>query len=324
MEKDIKRIVVNQDDFIVARTHLMSTGVFFIAGHSTISVPSSGIKYISERGLRLWPDDNGELVLLTPGEAARYELARCFPDLERVGWAGPAVKLFDKRVPMHYGGPVSSDSMIYIDLKSAYWQIYRLLWLDTSYPRGLYGRYPLFSLALKLANWKAARNAVIGICRSREIVGYRGHVRVKMSTRNKYLSPGLWATVVDILHWIAHQALAFGAVYVNTDGYLFDNLAGADDFMIWMAGQGLLFEVRSRGGGEVRGWNNYKVGNKATKVFTLNLHYYDKEFTNVQKQPEEKWERYWGQLQRIVRSTQGYSGRGDGRKTRYRQVHAGV
>lgn len=301
----MERVIVSQDDFLIARNHLMNTGTFFMAGHSTLSVPSQQRKYLSDKGLRMWPDANGELVLLTPGEAARCEMNRAFPNLKRVGWKGPSIKLFDKKPPMVFSGPIDETDMIYIDLKSAYWQIYQQLWLDVAYPRGIYGKYPLFGVALRLGGWKAARNAVIGICRSRELVGYRGHQRVKMQSRNKYLSPGLWATVQDILHWVAQTALKFGATYINTDGYLFDNMDGADSFMMWLADEEFIFEVRSRGAGEIRAWNNYRVGNKSTQPYKLGLPSYNKEFNNVQGQPNRKWSNYRTRLRYIVRSTAG-------------------
>lgn len=279
----------------------MEQGTFFVAGHSTLSVPSLEIKYLNDKSLRMWPNGDGEIDLITPGEAARFELIREFPDIKRVGWRGPMIKLFDKRVPMFYLGPATSSEMVYIDLKSAYWQIYRMLWLDVLYPRGLYGRYPMAGVADRLERWKAARNAVIGLIRSRDLVGFKGHKRIKMTTKNKFLSPCLWATVIDILHWIAEKAISEGAIYINTDGYLFHDQARADRFMLWLIERGLIFSVRDWGPGEVRGWNSYKVNKTQTQVYKLNLPYYDKEFTNVRPQPARKWQRYYHQISRIVR-----------------------
>lgn len=288
--------LVNANELVSVAKHLRRTGTYYVAGSNTVSVPSYGIKYLDEAAVKPWPNLQNEPEPMTPGEAARTELGRAFPGLRRVGWSGPMIKLLDKRPPMHYTGPAVGE-FVYLDLKSAYWQLYRPLWLDTSWPRGYRGKYPLYGVADRLEKWKPARNAVIGIARSRYVWGQRGDKRLMLSFTNHYLSPGLWATVMDMVHWIARRAIFHGAIYVNTDGYMFraDNVHHIRRFQEWLERKHLVYELRAEGQGEIRSWNSYKVGSYQTKPYRLGLIHKTKEFSNVHKRPLD-----WGQYRRNV------------------------
>lgn len=281
---------------------LKRDGIYHIAGTHSISVPSSKQKYTDRAAVKNWPDEDGQYRLMTPGEAARNELKRAFPDLKRVGWNKHHISLFDKRVPLHYSGPATGD-MMYIDLDGAYHQIYRRLWLDTPWPCGYYGRYPMKNVADGLKEWKAARNAVIGICRSRSVVGIKGSKRYNLSVKNDYLSPKLWASVQDLLHLVAGVALSCGAIYINTDGYVFPD-SQADNpiwFIEWLTKMDFAFSIRDTGPGEILGWNNYRINRAETKAHKLKLKPYSKEFSNVETK-SKRWSQYWRKLGLIVRS----------------------
>lgn len=273
--------------------HLKQQVIYHTLGSSSIFVPSSGVKYMDSKVCKLWPNLEERIELMMPGEAARTELNRAFPDLTRVGWNGPHVSLFDKRVPLYYEGP-SVGEYTYIDLKAAYWQIYRRLWLDVAYPCGFYGQYPLDIVAANLKEWKAARNALIGLIRSRTVVGVKGTRRYVLSTQNRFLSPCLWATVMALLNWIAFAALQHGAIYINTDGYIFptQHLWQLDSFMNFLIDLDINFEIRTTGEGEIVSWNNYQIGSFRTKSNELGLITKSKEFSNV-RGTARNWAKYW-------------------------------
>lgn len=304
----MEKRVLSEGEFIHARDELIKSGTYFTTGHASLNVPSLKVKYLNDKAVRHWLDLNGKVVPMTAGEAARTELNRTFPSLRRVGWLPAEVRLLDARSPFHFTGSNTCE-MIYIDLRSAYHQIYKCLWLDTTYPRGLYGRFPLRDVAHALRDWKAARNGVVGIVRSRFLVGFRGHERIEMQIRNKFLSPGLWATVQDTLHWIAHEAIERGAVYVNTDGYLFPlEASDFEGFLSFLDDHSLRWKVRSQGFGVIKAWNSYKVGGFETAPyrFGMSSNNTNKEFTNV-KRPEglRKWGEYRKRVYRLVRSGEG-------------------
>lgn len=287
-------------------SHLQSQGTYFIAGTNTLYVPAGRKRYVDKTVCKPWPDLNGDIRLLNPGEAARIELAREWPDLKRVGWRGGMIGLLKWRSPLHYSGQYVGP-MIYIDLDGAYSQIYERFWLDTSYPRGYYGQYPLWDVAQRLKVWKSARNSLVGITRSTEAVAYRGTNRIVLKTKNKYLSPGLWASVQTTLHWIMNKAIELGAIYGNVDGYIFPlpSWAFVEDFTEWLSDNQVKWSIRAQGSGEVVCWNNYRIGQVRTKANQLNLKHKSKEFTNVSDTNADEWAAYWKNCGEIARLRRG-------------------
>jgi len=300
----IERVYVTPKEMMAVSQHMVRERIYHTAGHSSIYAPSQKTKYIDKTVCKPWPDLEDYVIQMTPGEAARTELLREWPTLKRVGWNKHMMPLFDKRPPMHYGG-ARTGTMTYIDLRSAYHQIYKHLWLDVCWPAGLHGKYPLLNVADRLSIWKPARNAVIGLCRSRTVTGIRGRSRKELWITNRFLSPALWATVQDILHWVARVALDFGAIYVNTDGYIlpFEN-EGLDPFMEFLIEAELSFRTRAQGEGHIRSWNCYRVGSYSTKSYELKLDMKSKEFSNVTR-TATPWSAYWERLRRIYRSSAG-------------------
>lgn len=296
----VKRYYVNGKELKSVMSHLQREGTYFLAGSNSIYIPRGKVKYIDKSVCKPWPDLENVNTLMAPGEACRTELSREWPELKRVGWSGKQVVLFDWRSPLHYTGP-RVGPMIYIDLDAAYSQIYEKLWLDTTYPRAYHGRYPLSDVAKRLKVWKAARNSLIGITRSRDGVAYKGTKRIAIKMRNKYLSPGLWATVQAILHMIASRAIDLGAIYVNVDGYLFslgdDWIEG--EFLLWLSDLGFRWSIRDQGAGEIVSWNNYHVGSTRTQANRLGLIQNSREFSNVNHSNGRKWERFWEGCRRI-------------------------
>lgn len=271
--RQVKRVVLDRSTFEELRFMLQANAVYFIGGGQSMFVPKHGAKYLlnasdedGQSTLCYWPNDTGEKVEMTYGEVARVELKRAFPNLKRVGWKRPMVKYFDKQVPIacfhRYQG-----ELIFTDLKAAYWQIYRHLWLNTCHPRGM-GTLPLWDLAEKLQNIKPARNAIMGTIRARQAIAWKGFEPIYLKVKNPYLSPGLWITVMNILHDIAGLAYLTGAIYVATDGYFHpvERSYGATLFQTELASAGLDYRTEVNNG-QIRGWANYKFGEKETYLF---------------------------------------------------------
>lgn len=131
--------------------------------------------------------------------------------------------------PIFYvGGRIESDDLAYVDLSSAYWQIYS----GTTYDPGiairdheiliLPGRIDLDAEEM---DWfrddKRARNGVIGMARMRwrTVARFGRMERTQASAPTQ--SPGLWGYVALVLGAVALEARdQFGAVAVLTDGYV--------------------------------------------------------------------------------------------------------
>ncbi len=300
MTKQTETYFIAPSELKLVISHLKRQSTYFIAGINSIYVPAGRRKYVDKTIVKPWPDSEGEIRQMTPGEAARTELMREWPDLKRVGWPGKLVSLLDWRSPMLFAG-AQAGPMMYIDLDAAYSQIYEKLWLDVAYPRGYYGRYPLKNVAERLKIWKAARNSLIGITRSRQGVAYRGQRRIVLKMKNRYLSPGLWATTQNLLHMVMAKAIECGAVYGNVDGFVFklSLWEEIEEFTFWMSDLGFRWSIRSQGEGEIVSWNNYSIGGKATKAYKLNLSSSNRSFNNVCVN-NEGWENYWRNCQKIA------------------------
>lgn len=262
------RILLPFQRFYAIRSLLRKSETYYIAGGSSIYVPSRNEKYILSHSydgtpiVREWPDLDGQMLFMTPGECARTELERNFPNVTRVGWPGKSVTLFDWQWPMVFSQR-TKGSLVYTDINGAYHAIYSRLWLDVRFPRGR-GSLHLGVLAKRLSEWKLARNSLIGIVRSRESVAYRGNRRISLRMNNPYLSPHLWATVQGVLNEVAQKALDTGSIYVNTDGYIHPVKSDIVSFQEWLTDIGLSYKTEA-GEGEIVGWGNYRVASKQTR-----------------------------------------------------------
>jgi len=279
------RIAVTQEELDNFRLWLINKEMYFVGGASSLYVPKLWAKYLvtSINGrptdVRHWFDTDGEYLLMSPGEAARTELAREFPELKRVGWSKYHARLFDWKPPIACMSPYRGE-MVYTDLKSAYWQIYRRLTLDGGYPRGL-GRLFLSPIADRLRDWKAARNAVIGTIRSRQAIGWRGTSPKFLKVTNPFLSPCRWATVMSILHEIAWKAISTGAIYVATDGFYHPSTHLAYWFQHWLV-EDLGLQIRSEvDEAHFVCWGNYKFGQRETNLYKSGYGTFYKPVTNI-------------------------------------------
>lgn len=268
---ETRRILVTYQQFRMIREVLKARQIYYLAGSASIYVPSRREKYIISHNhknqpiAQEWPDLNGEMLWMTPGEAARTELERDFGYIKRVGWPSKSVRLFDWLWPMAYLGDAKGE-LVYTDIVGAYNQIYSRLWLDTCFPRGR-GQLSLGPIAGRLAEWKLARNSLVGIIRAREGAGYRGNIRYKLSMGNKFLSPHLWATIQGILNELGVLALSSGGIYINTDGYIHPVSSDVLTFQKCLTDFGI--EYRTIVGiGQIRGWGNYWVGTRQTQHYS--------------------------------------------------------
>ncbi len=281
---EIKRVKMSPKDIVVLSRELRDAKRTYTTGHYSLYDYNSRTKYVAADCLVDWPDLSGVIIERTPSEIARIELNRAFPDLKRVGWQRSQVKLFDWRPPNAMVETYDGYG-VHIDLTSAYWQIYRKLWLDVGFPAG-YGSLDLRPVANRLHGHKKARNAVIGMAASRKTqMVVKGEVR-EFYKKNPYLSPCLWAAIMSVLNEVAHFALELGAIWVGTDGYIFPVGHSSNDVFFLDELDRLGFDYHFKYGSvHIRGWGSYstplktthiyKVGNKGGQVPFRNVALYD-------------------------------------------------
>lgn len=191
----------------------------------------------------------------TCGEIAYDLLKANFPGV-KLRWRKDEMQLLDHRPPKMFRFPVVGR-IFYIDIKSAYWQFYRYLYLDSRYPYKSQ-KHSLYPLSLAFINrseqqWKITRNAIIGITRSTQNKWVKGKEVWYQDKYNRFLSPTLWAQLMGILNQIARQMIDYNAVWLNTDGYAFTS---EDDYLKalnFFDERGILIGDKGSGLGKING-----------------------------------------------------------------------
>lgn len=275
----MKKIVeLYKDELEQKKAELRAAEVYYIFGEHSIFVPKLATTFVDRSSLMQWPDIYGEYQPMTPGQAARMELRRAFPYV-RLRARKSDFTLLDIAPPMYFSGQRQGE-LWYFDLVSAYWQLYRKLWLDVAWPRGT-GIFSLYNVARRLQDWKPARNSIVGISRSHSLTAMKNGKLVMVATYNPYFNPALWHTIQNVLHEIATYALYRGAIYIATDCYIFRNLPRALEFRRFLEDYHLVYRLE-QGDGHIRGWGSYKVGSRATKR-TIDT---DRKINNIVKMKE--------------------------------------
>jgi hypothetical protein len=262
-----KRIFLPLKGMTELQTDLAQRGVSYIQSSSSIYVPSTKVKYLVQASCHYWQGLDGRGYLMSPGEIARTELTREFGK-PKIWLKKSDFEKLDFPVPQYWNGEQYTGYLWYVDLNAAYHQIYQELSLDVVWPRGL-GSLMLKPVADRVKGCKPARNAIVGCTRSRLIFMNTPEGVKRMYFENNFLNPALWRTIQSILHEIATTAIRGGCRYVATDGYLFDNAIDFCDFTAFLADNEISFKSE-KGPGYIRGFADYKVGKKETKV--INKH----------------------------------------------------
>lgn len=156
----------------------------------------------------------------TPGEIAYGCLRNHFPHLN-LQWRKDELRFLDFRPPKYFNGQFRGYCYG-LDISHAYAQFYRHLYLHADWPRKRL-KHPLLEVAKELDGLKSARNAVVGIARSTRNKWVQGEKVWYVNKKNPFLSPVLWGHLQSILNEIAGLMLRCGAIYINTDGYVFTN-----------------------------------------------------------------------------------------------------
>lgn len=166
---------------------------------------------------------------------------------------------------------------VYIDIKSAYWQIVRAVGWDVAYYPGKYigvgsdhSDAPEFLIKQKLF-----RASMVSMCRNRDswIFDGKGNMTLhKMA--NKFINYRLARFVMDILNGVASHIYASYAhpVYINTDGYIVPRRRMETALDI-LSGWGFECSVKYEGATTVYGVGSYKIGGFSTDRPGNNLHF---------------------------------------------------
>lgn len=160
-----------------------------------------------------------------------------------------------------YAMPCELEQAIYIDLKSAYWQILMLGGWDVEYSpkRFLSPRSDVYDFPVPEV--KLARNCLVSMGLPSGVnvwIPHKGFEQRKPYKPNVNLV--LWRFVQDVLHGVASDMVnRAGAVYVNTDGYIIPDARMKDAEEVAQS-WGLTFTIKETGKATVRGAGDYDIG----------------------------------------------------------------
>jgi hypothetical protein len=165
-------------------------------------------------------------------------------------------------IPSFYAGA-------YMDIRAAYWSIYRRVTWDCEYSPGAYlalGRQYLAGFPFP-AN-KLARNCVVGIAASQHYVEWAGGRARPIRRRGGLWNPNLTGFTWAVLGAVAWRMYDWGARYWNLDGAIvpWQRLEFARE---WCAERGLEIRAKSRTGFcDIRSLGSYNCPGARTRGFS--------------------------------------------------------
>ena len=163
----------------------------------------------------------------------------------------------------------------YIDIKSTYWTFLLIAGWNLDYYPDYWlsaGRPPL---DYPFPENKTARACLVSVARPGLTLQYNPDGRTpeekfpQKKYGNKVINLGISKLISDVLHAISSQAIALGAVYVNTDGYIAPNEKIAAQIGQMIYDWGLPARVKGEGSGEVTGATSYDVGGMSSRPYEI-------------------------------------------------------
>lgn len=184
---------------------------------------------------------------------------------KRILWQKRCFKYLDLPQPLYCEPTQKLDYLIYVDISSCYYQLYRRLPFELFW----FGLHPICGdirfddfLPSDITQYKLCRNSVVGVLRSTSgAVVSKGKISPR-KTRNALLSPCHWGIMSNLLHHFAGMARDLGCIYYNTDGAIFTSDYAACDWALKMSDLGFSTNIKARGIGWVKGIGCYGIGNE--------------------------------------------------------------
>ncbi|NJL55934.1 hypothetical protein HC928_12640 [bacterium] len=119
-----------------------------------------------------------------------------------------------------YARPIALGEAVYVDLKSAYWNILRAVGWSADYMPGKFLGVRDTVNDFPFPYIKEARNALATVSLPGKINVWRGGKLASIDSKQRATNIMVYALLQDVLHGIAHDMMFAGAHYVYTDGYI--------------------------------------------------------------------------------------------------------
>lgn len=275
-----------------------------IMGSGTLSDPDSKTKWLDRSILSavnpqerpFAASDYARAYLTSCRERQGY--ARGMRDARAIPFRRHQAAYFNVGSPSLFRGRVEDTDLAYVDICSAYHQIYSDLSLDVEYQREkglvLNGRCRFLD-PIELGADKAVRNTLIGLTHPMRLHIWRDGTTTQVRCRNEWYAPQLWALIQDTLHCAMADVLSVlghSVHYVNVDGLICDLDVAHDVIAYLRLRWGLVARIDAAGRGSVFGPGSYRIenGDGTTKGVGRSRREF-RRLTRVFRFPDHRFER---------------------------------
>ena len=258
--RGLTRIIISDPDFL---PKCLSDRTF-----ENAIVGSGSIYNVKTKTVYLYPSHLQEGTLHSCQSIARKIIENALRECGRRRYPNP--QDFDPESllsPPQYCLPTTGD-LIYIDLKSAYFQIYQRMPMFPHKGRKNWNNAPPFLsdfLPPDLKDFKVVRNSIGGLWRATTTTKIKGGKLVRSRLVFPTTSFASWSLLQSFLHTIGKIAVRMGAYYCNSDGYIFKSSGNWQEFLGFLDENGFNWEIKAWGAGEIRGIGQYQIGGLQTK-----------------------------------------------------------
>lgn len=204
--------------------------------------------------------------IVTPGDIARDYIMAKYPKRLRCTTSQYHEFKKHRHAPL-FANPGYLDSADYIDLKSAYWSILKVIGWDVEYMPGKYLISRSDNSDFPFPDNRLSRNCLVtsGVATSQRMWLYRTQELMICDRGNTIVNSVLYGCIMDILNCIASDAIAAGAQYVHTDGYICHS-TNTPAVMSALASWGLLSAIKRTGSSMINCAGSYSVGTYHTRT----------------------------------------------------------
>lgn len=199
----------------------------------------------------------------TPAELARNYLNIKYPKRRRVTTDQYHEVMRHRSQPL-LAKPGTYGDCVYLDLKSAYWSILKVIGWDVDYFPGKWLGVKSDVSDFPFQEYKLSRNSLVSVGVKGSGNFWTGEKLVSIRKGNPLINMVLWSAVQDVLNGIADDMERVGALYINTDGYIFrreDSEKAYNVAQEW----GLILTEKEQGAADVIAAGTYSIGMKPNR-----------------------------------------------------------
>jgi hypothetical protein len=169
-----------------------------------------------------------------------------------------------------YARPGGFDHGLYIDIKATFWEVVNIAGWDVDYYPNKWisaGRAPI---DFPFPKHKQARSCLVSVARPGMVLTYKPDGKFPtFSAGSPIINLSISKLISDLLNSIAAEAIALGAVYANTDGYIAPCEKQAAQICQMILDWGLEPRIKAEGPGSIKSAGAYKVGDVESIPFGL-------------------------------------------------------